>query len=281
MVDGVAGQRDAQELIKAYAGIFRKDLLSDSVSFQETTKGQRQIRRYVPELDGEGVQDLPPEDLRRFAFKMATGSGKTWVMAMAMVWSHFHKKRVPGSELSTNFLIVAPNVIVYQRLEKDFASNRIFHDLPLIPPEWRGSWSQKVILRGESTEPDPSGNLFLTNIQQLYESREQEWTPQNAVDALLGKKPVKDLASYQRSMLERVKALKDLVVLNDEAHHVHDEDLAWSQSLLAIHRALPKGLGLWLDFSATPKDQNGMYFPWTVVDYPLPRLWRTGSSKPP
>ena len=69
--------------------------------------------------------------------------------------------------------------------------------------------------------------------------------------------------------MSEVKSLKDLVVLNDEAHHVHDEDLAWSQSLLAIHRALPKGLGLWLDFSATPKDQNGMYFPWTVCDYPL------------
>jgi type III restriction enzyme len=41
---------------------------------------------------------------------------------------------VPGSPLSTNFLIVAPNVIVYQRLEKDFASNRIVYELPLIPP---------------------------------------------------------------------------------------------------------------------------------------------------
>jgi type III restriction enzyme len=231
--------------------------------------GQRQIRRYVPELEAEGVQDLPPEDLRRYAFKMATGSGKTWVMAMAMVWSHFHKKRVPGSDLSTNYLIVAPNVIVYQRLEKDFGSNRIFHGLPLIPPEWRGTWSQKVILRGESTEPDPSGNLFLTNIHQLYESRDQEWTPQNAIEALLGRKPAKDLAASQRSMLERIKELKDLVVLNDEAHHVHDDNLAWSQSLLSTHRALPKGLSLWLDFSATPKDQNGMYFPWTVCDYPL------------
>ena len=231
--------------------------------------GRRQIRRYVPELNAEGVQDLPPEGLQRYAFKMATGSGKTWVMAMVIVWSHFHKQRVPGSELATNFLIVAPNVIVYQRLEKDFASNRIFHDLPLIPPEWRGTWSQKVILRGESTEPDPAGTLFLTNIQQLYETREQPWTPQNAIEAILGPKPRQDLASYQRSMLERLKELTDLVVLNDEAHHVHDEDLAWSQSLLGIHRALPKGLALWLDFSATPKDQHGMYFPWTVCDYPL------------
>jgi len=264
----IAGERDAQKLIKSYATIYQKDLFSKNIEFQTTMDGKQQIRRYVPELDGEGVQDLPPEDLYRFAFKMATGSGKTWVIAMAVVWSHFHKKRVPGSELSTNFLIVAPNVIVYQRLEKDFASNNIFRQLPLVPPEWR-PFEPKVILRGDATEPDASGNLFLTNIHQLYESRDKEWTPQNAVDALLGRKPVKDLAAGQRSMLERVKSLKDLVVLNDEAHHVHDEDLVWSQSLLAIHRALPKGLGLWLDFSATPKDQNGMYFPWTVCDYPL------------
>ncbi len=266
----IAGIVDAQKLIQSYATIFNKDLFTKSIIFQTTMDGRRQIRRYVPELEAEGVQDLPPENLRRFAFKMATGSGKTWVMAMAMVWSLFHKKRVPDSDLSTNFLIVAPNVIVYQRLEKDLASNRIFYELPLIPPEWRGAFAQKVILRGEATEPDPSGNLFLTNIHQLYESRDQEWTPQNAVEALLGKRPAQDLAaSGQRSMLERVKSLKDLVVLNDEAHHVHDEDLAWSQSLLAIHRALPTGLSLWLDFSATPKDQNGMYFPWTVCDYPM------------
>lgn len=266
----IAGQRDAQKLIQAYATKFKKDLFSDNIVFQTTMDGRRQIRRYVPELDADGVQDLPPEDLSRFAFKLATGSGKTWVMAMTVVWSRFHKQRVPGSPLSTNFLIVAPNVIVYQRLEKDFAANRIFYELPLIPPEWRGAFSQKVILRGEASEPDPSGNLFLTNIQQLYESRDEEWTPQNAVEVLLGKKPAQDLsASGQRSMLERIKSLKDLVVMNDEAHHVHDEDLAWSQSLLAIHRTLPQGLALWLDFSATPKDQNGMYFPWTVCDYPL------------
>jgi type III restriction enzyme len=262
--------RPAQDLIRAHARVYRKDLFSDNIVFQTTMDGRRQIRRYVDELDADGVQDLPPEDLRRYTFKMATGSGKTWVMAMAIVWARFHKLWVAGSPLSTNFLIVAPNVIVYQRLERDFGSNRIFQELPLIPPEWRGSFSQKVILRGDAAEPDPSGNLFLTNIHQLYESREQEWTPLNAVEALLGQKPAKDLASSsQRSMLDRAKSLRDLVVLNDEAHHVHDDDLKWNQSLLAIHRALPSGLSLWLDFSATPKDQNGMYYPWTVCDYPL------------
>ena len=266
----ITGITDTVALIKGFAEIYRKDLLEENIVFQTTVDGTRQIRRWVPEREAEGVQDLPPENLRRYAFKLATGAGKTWVMAMAVVWSYFHKRKIKDSSLSTNFLIVAPNVIVYQRLEKDFAGNRIFHELPLVPPEWRGQFTLKVILRGETTEPDPSGNLFLTNIQQLYESREEEWTPQNAIDALLGPKPKQDLASSgQRSMLERIKSLPDLVVMNDEAHHVHDEDLAWSQTLLSIHRALPKGLSLWLDFSATPKDQNGMYLPWTVVDYPL------------
>ncbi len=265
----IAGQRDVQDLIKKYASKFKKDLLADDIEFQTTMDGRRQLRRYVPELNNDGVQDLPPEDLRRFAFKMATGSGKTWVMAMAIVWARLHKQQVADSGLSTNFLIVAPNVIVYQRLEKDFRDNSIFHRLPLVPPEWKGAFSQNVILRGDAADPAASGNLFLTNIQQLYESRDKEWMPANPIDALLGP-PAKDLASSgQRSMLERMKSLNDLVVLNDEAHHVHDEDLQWSRSLLAIHDALPQGLAMWLDFSATPKDQNGMYFPWTVCDYPL------------
>ena len=235
----VAGQRDARALIDAYS-------------------------------TRDGGHELPPEDLRRFAFKMATGSGKTWVMAMAVVWCRFHKLMVPGSGLSTNFLIVAPNIIVHQRLEKDFASNRIFHRLPLIPREWKGNFVQDVILRGDAAEPSRAGNLFLTNIHQLYEAREKEWTPTNPVVASVGKKPAKDVAtSAERGMLERIKSLADLVVINDEAHHVHDEKLAWSKSLLRIHDALPNGVAAWLDFSATPKDQNGMYFPWTVVDYPL------------
>jgi type III restriction enzyme len=259
--------RDAKPLIDSFAEVFKKDMFEYSIEHQTTMDGGRQIRRYFPELDSDGLQDLPPENLRRYAFKMATGCGKTYVMAMVMVWSYFHKKMVKDCDLSTNFLIVAPNVIVYQRLEKDFASNKIFYDLPLIPPEWQ--WNLKVILRGESTEPDPGGNLFLTNIHQIHLSREEEWTPANAVDAILGRKPVQDLASYQRSMLDRIKSLKDLVVINDEAHHVHDEELVWYKTLMSIHETIPKGLSLWLDFSATPKDQNGTYYPWIICDYPL------------
>ena len=265
--------RDSKALIDSFAEISypagaQRQLLGTEIRHQTTMDGKRQIERYIPEVDSVTIQDIPDENLRRYAFKMATGSGKTIVMAMTAVWSYFHKRMVKGSDLSTNFLVIAPNVIVYQRLEKDFASNIIFYNLPLIPPEWKSQWSMKVILRGESAEPDPSGNLFLTNIHQIYESRDEEWTPENAVDAILGRKP-QDLSSHERSMLERLKSLKDLVVFNDEAHHVHDEDLQWHISLSTINNTLPQGLSLWLDFSATPKDQNGTYFPWIICDYPL------------
>ena len=85
----VAGQRDAKALIEAHCTISQKDLISKNIEFQTTMDGKRQVRRYVPELGRDGVQDLPPENLPRFAFKMATGSGKTWVMAMAIVWPAF------------------------------------------------------------------------------------------------------------------------------------------------------------------------------------------------
>lgn len=255
--------KDIIPLIRKFARV-KQMKLGDNLIFQTTMDGKRQLRRFFDEINKDGVQDLPPENLKRYSVKMATGTGKTVVMAMAIAWSYFHKKFENNSEVSTNFLILAPNVIVYQRLEKDFAGSKIFNDLPLIPPEW--NFNLKVILRGEETDLDPSNNLILTNIQQIYESREKEWTPTNAVDALLGKKPS---GSFSISMFEKIKKLSDLVVLNDEAHHVHDEDLAWNQTLLSIHKSISKGMSLWLDFTATPKDQNGTFYPWIISDYPL------------
>ena len=256
---------DAKPLIDAFGEAFHGGLFKEGIRHQTATDGRRSIVRYFPEASSEGTQDLPPEDLNRYAFKMATGSGKTVVMAMIIVWSYFHRSRVPGSQLSRNFLVIAPNVIVYQRLEKDFRSNRVFEELPLVPAGW--TLDLKPILRGESAEPSPNGTLILTNIQQLHQSREKEWTPANAVDAMLGRAVTKDLASHERSLLERIRSLPDLIAINDEAHHVHDADLEWSKTLLA----LKDKLRLWLDFTATPKSQTGTYFPWIICDYPLPQ----------
>ncbi len=266
----ITKQKDAVKLIKKYGTIYKKDLMSNNIEFEIWENNERKLRRYIPEKDKYGLQDLPPEDLRRFAIKLATGAGKTWVMAMTVVYSYFHKRQEKTSPLSDNFLLIAPNVIVYQRLEGDFSGNRIFNQLPLIPPEWKDKFLLKPIMRDNGNEPSTSGNLFLTNVQQLYQ-RETEWTAEDAVDALLGK-PVKKDTNNTRPMLERVKSLNNIIAINDEAHHVHDDELAWNTALLNIHQALPQGVVAWLDFSATPKDQNGMYYPWTVTDYPLAQV---------
>jgi len=247
--------------------VSRLPIEGDKITMETTSEGKRYVRRYIPESEGVSQQELPPEGLRRFAFKMATGSGKTVVMAMAAVWAYFHKKKTPGSSLSSNFLIIAPNVIVYQRLERDFQDGRIFYKLPLIPPEWKHEWNLKVVLRDDPSEPSPSGTLFLTNIQQIYVREEEQ--SDNPVQALLGPKGKSGGFGTARPLLERIFSLPDLIVMNDEAHHVHREDLAWSRTLFEIDERLPSGLSLWLDFSATPKDQNGSYFPWIICDYPL------------
>ena len=268
----IRANQDVVPLLEEYAGPIHRELLGSTLKIVSPIGSVRRLRSVAE--DGKlREQDLPVKDLRRYAFKMATGSGKTWVMAQAIVWSFFHRKLVPGSDLSTNFLIVAPNVIVYERLAKDFMANRIFQELPLVPPEWRAAFDLTPIMRRDATEFGPTGNLIVTNIQQIYEFRNEEWTPANAIEALLGKEPALDLSSHQRSMLKRLKNLRELCVFNDEAHHVHDEELAWTKTLTSIHDGLRSssngGLSLWLDFSATPKDQVGMYYPWTICDYPL------------
>ena len=92
--------RDTKVLIDTFAEIFYPEgtqmRLNGGIAHQTTMDGKRQIRRYIPEVEGETIQDIPPENLRRHAFKMATGSGKTVVMAMLMVWSYFHKRMIKG-----------------------------------------------------------------------------------------------------------------------------------------------------------------------------------------
>jgi type III restriction enzyme len=260
----IEGRRDVKGLIDRYQDIPDANLIEQGIEFQTTSDGVRQVVRRKAG-GGADVIDLPPEELARFALKMATGTGKTLVMALVVVWSYFHARRESESPLSTNFLILAPNVIVFERLRTDFENGFVFRELPLVPPGWQ--LDLQVILRGESTEPAGAGNLFLTNIQQLYESG-SEWTAKNALDRLLGRKPTGE-ASQGRRMLERIRELDSLVVMNDEAHHVHDDELEWNKTLMGLHSRLQGGLNVWLDLSATPKFQSGVYFPWIVCDYPL------------
>ncbi len=260
---------DLEPVIKTYAENFAKEVFPNAVEFSEDTEGNRKLVRYFPELGQQGEQDLPEKGLLRYAFKMATGSGKTYAMALIIVWSYFNNLREKDSRYPNNFLIIAPNVIVYERLAKDFAGNKVFYSLPLIPPAWRPYWNIKVTLREDDSPLNPSGNLIVNNIQQLYDTRRVEQLPVNIVDEILGKRPQKDLTKSSELLTDRIKKLDNLLVINDEAHHVHDETLQWHKTLMSIHKALPSGINLWLDFSATPKTQTGTYYPWIIVDYPL------------
>ena len=73
------------------------------------------------------------ETWRRYVVKMATGSGKTKTMSLILAWSYFHRKYEERSDLSKNFLVIAPNIIVLDRLRNDFDGLRIFAEDPVIP----------------------------------------------------------------------------------------------------------------------------------------------------
>ena len=64
------------------------------------------------------------EDWRRLVIKMATGTGKTKILALSLVWSYFHKLYEADSGLARNFLVIAPNIIVLERIRKDFDGYR-------------------------------------------------------------------------------------------------------------------------------------------------------------
>jgi type III restriction enzyme len=265
----VKGYSDLLPVIQAYATQQGSLLFGDDLFF-ESPDGKRFVRRVFPELGGEITQELPERNLLRYAIKMATGTGKTTVMALVMVWSYFNRLIEHKENMADNFLLIAPNVIVLERLEKDFLNNEIFYKVPIIPPHLKNKWQLKVITRGDTSAPQSSGNLFLQNIQQLYESRDvSRWNPENVVQAFLGRPAQPEISRGNVSLLQYVKKMRNLLVMNDEAHHVHKEGLQWNKTLQNIHHSVPGGLKLWLDFSATPKNQNGTYFPWIISDYPL------------
>lgn len=241
----------------------------------ETARAKRLLTRIVPETGLTAQQDLPPQELTRYCTKSATGSGKTFVMAFLAVWSYFHRKFEDNSELSKALLVIAPNVIVYERLKLDFENGEVFRKFPFVPEEWISDWQMSFIMREDQVRTSTDGAFYLTNIHQIYESRGNNGgEDQGPVGNILGSKPKKDsTASWLTSIYDRIREHDELLIINDEAHHVHDEYLVWYKSIMAFHDNLrsrgKKGLSLLFDLTATPKDQNGTYFPWIITDYPL------------
>jgi len=221
----------------------------------------------------------------RYVVKMATGSGKTKVMSLVLTWAYFRALRDGDTGTSPSSLVVAPNLIVLERLRQDFEHARIWSTDPLIPPEWRPDFDLQVCLRDDPVPAAAPGVLVLTNIQALYERPDPE--PTNPLDAVLGRRPPARLDAAE-PLLRRVAVRGRLLVVNDEAHHLHEtikrdtgEKLKIWQTLYRLHELTDGGVAAQLDFSATPKDEQGRLFAETVVDYPLAQAITDGIVKRP
>jgi type III restriction enzyme len=229
---------------------------------------------------GAVTEKLIDETWRRYVVKMATGSGKTKTMSLLLAWSYFHKKYEEDSDLAQNFLVIAPNIIVLDRLRTDFDGLKIFSEDPVIPDNgtdgknWKSDFQLTLHIQDEVGPLNPAGNIFLTNIHRVYDDKN---TPpssddENSMDYYLGSKPKGRTTDSGVDLGKIIRDIDELVVINDEAHHIHDSKMAWFKSIGDINNKLrQKGgaLALQIDVTATPKHTNGAIFVQTVADYPL------------
>lgn len=226
-------------------------------------------------FDSSGVlvESMFDEQWVRLVAKQATGTGKTKVLSLLIVWAYFHKLYVENSELSQNFLLLAPNTIVLDRLKTDIEGLRVFRTDPALPPNnyeermWSNDFNPKVHIQDNIGSISKTGNIFLTNIQR-FSNRTKSSDKNSTIDFFLGEKPVVKTSDNKITVKDIVKGLDNLIVLNDEAHHIHDSNMAWFKTIENIHSNV-RNMPLQIDVTATPKNQNGEIFIQTISDYPL------------
>ncbi|MEP6880123.1 MAG: DEAD/DEAH box helicase family protein, partial [Nitrosospira sp.] len=224
----------------------------------------------------------------RYAFKMATGSGKTKVMSLAVVWSYFHALRESDSPMTRHFVVIAPNLTVFERLKEDFKPEGggpdIFDRDPLIPVEWRGDWNLTTVLQDEASGASTGGTLYLTNIHRLFDNSRKRESGETFdwMGPAVSKSKALDTGAALR---DRITSYPRVMIMNDEAHHVWDPDSAWNEAIKFLHESIRKrtggGLVAQLDFSATPKDNKANFFKHIICDTPLGEAVDAGIVKTP
>lgn len=241
-------------------------------------KDKYDLIRY--DSSGAVSSSMFPEDWLRLVIKMATGSGKTKVMSSLIAWSYFHKLYEEDSQLARNFLLITPNIIVLDRIRDDFTGLKIFWDDPILPDNgfegqnWKDDFQMTIHMQDNIGHVPKTGNIFLTNIHRVYNSKDNipSADDTDTMDYFLGDRPVANTGDSKVNLGEIVRDVDELMVLNDEAHHIHDERLAWFKSIEDISNRMKmkdKFLSLQIDVTATPKHNNGSIFVQTVSDYPL------------
>jgi len=240
----------------------------------EIAKTRDLISLYQRFIPADLADELRPPEIipfARYCTKMATGSGKTMVMALAVAWQYLNAVVEGRSDYAKTFLLIAPNVIVFERLRGDFGGGRIFRQDTVIPKELLIYWDMQFYMRGEPEPTSSEGALYLTNIQQLHDRKAKlKDSEPEMMTAVLGRRPpagINEPTDFRERILKRGQS--PVMVINDEGHHTHDPKSAWNETIRHLHAGHEVGLSAQLDFSATPRYQKGQLFEWTISDYTL------------
>lgn len=282
-------------------------------------------------IDFEMVPQRDP--WTKLGAQLATGSGKTKIMGLVIAWNYFNAV-IEGEKhlgIGKHSVVIAPNLFVLDRLLEDFSpsDNRpdIFHSDPVIPKELERYWGLKAYSPATvPSELNPEeGALVVTNIHKLYKkSDETEESDDGALASelsLFSSAMPKKLENQKRTLVDSFKNSTNILVINDEAHHVHDEDkhkeyekkvknqkeigaadkkaaeeLGWIRSIRNLDNSCE--IGLQVDLSATLFEEKGSHktrkndkeeirFRWmdlfkhTVDSYSLGEAKRDGIIKNP
>lgn len=258
----------------------------------------RRTEKFWAHIRGANEQANP--ELMRLALKLATGAGKTTVMAMLIAWQTVNATRHPGSRsFSRGFLIVAPGITIRDRLRV------------LLPNDPESYYRHRELVPADMLEAVNKAKIVITNYH-AFKLRERLPLAKGTRALLQGHGPGLATLETEGQMIQRVMpdlmGLKNIVVLNDEAHHCYREkpqaeeekltgeerDEAkknseaarlWITGIEAVKRKL--GVRTVFDLSATPfflrgsGYAEGTLFPWTVSDFSLMDAIECGIVKLP
>jgi type III restriction enzyme len=255
----------------------------------------------------ESANDDANPDLLRMALKLATGAGKTTVMAMLIAWQTINAARHPGSSRFTKgFLVVAPGLTIRDRLR-------------VLMPNDTESYFKRMELVPQDLVPElGKARIVITNYH-AFRKRELLDLAKGTRQFMEGwRQETMVTTETEGQMLQRVMselmAMKQVLVINDEAHHCYrekplsDEEREqnqltseekaeakshreaarmWISGLEAVSRKIGKGQQRVIDLSATPfflassGYKEGTLFPWTVSDFSLMDAIESGIVKLP
>ena len=240
----------------------------------------------APQSQKVGI-DIPQDagSFQRLCSKMATGSGKTIVMAMLIAWQVLNKVTYPqDARFSKYVFVVAPGLTVKSRLQV------------LIPSSPGNYYDEFNIIPG-LIEKLRQGKVLIRNWHALKWETEEQLSKKRSVD----KRGAKSDEAYAREVLGELASARNIVVINDEAHHAWripaeskvkglkkediEEATKWIGGLDRINQS--RGILTSYDFSATPFAPSGKQvyeealFPWIVSDFGLNDAIESGLVKTP